>query len=103
MSNKQKIWIFFVLVLICRITCGVLGKFADLKEKKYQFAGVLQKVYFGEKGIPEVIVDGKRYWGLSTDDEFNKKMAVGDSLIKKKNEMTYKLIKRKTREVVLSK
>ncbi|MBB6129403.1 hypothetical protein [Mucilaginibacter lappiensis] len=103
MTNKQKLICFFLILLVCRIILGIWSEITELQENDYEFAGILQKIDYDEKGIPKVMVNGKQYWGISTRLDFNKKMEVGDSLIKKKNEMIYKLVKYKTGEVVISK
>ena len=86
---------FFVIVWLLTIR-------ADIIEKGYQFNGIIEKITYNEKKIPEITVNGKAY-GLSTSWRFNEKMSVGDSLIKEKGLLNYKLIKYKTGKVIFSK
>jgi hypothetical protein len=74
----------------------------DKKEKNFQFRGVIEKIDYDINKIPDVTVNGNTYH-IFTGRRFNEKMNVGDSIIKEKGSWTYKLIKYKSGEVVISK
>jgi hypothetical protein len=88
--------LFFIVLLFLYIR-------ADKIEKSYQFNGTIEKVTYGDKKIPTVVIKGKTYFISYPNEYFNNKIEAGDSLIKEKNSRIYKLIKYKTGEVIFSK
>ena len=76
---------------------------ADRKENGYQFSGVIQSITYSDKGTPAVIIGGKEYFISFPNPDFQKKIELGDSLIKLKGSKIYKLINNKTKEVSVSK
>lgn len=99
---KKQLFKYLIIAISCYLLLTLWEKISDKKEKNYEFAGVLQKIDYDEKGVPEVVIDGKKYYSLSTTRNFNKQMAIGDSLIKRKGEITYKLVKNETGIVFIS-
>ena len=91
------------MAVLCYLAFTVWEKISDLEEQDYEFSGILQRIDFDEKGVPKVVINGKKYYSLSTTRSFNNQMAVGDSLIKRKGSTTYILIKRKTGLTLISK
>ncbi|NQX41259.1 hypothetical protein SAMN05421820_107204 [Pedobacter steynii] len=102
MSENNKLKKYLIIGSLFFLGFKVLDAISDKKEKKYQLNGLIEKIDYNEKNTPTVVVNGKSY-GLSTSWRFNEKMNVGDSLIKEKESLIYKLIKYKTGEVILSK
>ena len=87
--------LFFIVLLFLYIR-------ADKIEKSYQFNGTIEKVTYGDKKIPIIVIKGKTYFISFPNEDFNDKIEAGDSLIKEKNSRIYKLIKFKTGEVISS-
>ncbi|QTE35877.1 hypothetical protein J3L18_22395 [Mucilaginibacter gossypii] len=100
---KNKIFRFLIIAILCYLVLGLWEKISDNKERNYEFAGILQKIDFDEKGVLEVVINEKKYYSLSTTRRFSKQMAVGDSLIKRKGSTTYILVKHDTGIVLISK
>jgi hypothetical protein len=72
------------------------------KRKNLDFRGIIQEITYDIKGTATITLNGNTYvlpMGRSFTDEMN----VGDSIVKLKGSMSYKLIKRKTGEVVYGK
>ncbi len=59
----------------------------------YQFSGIVERVRYEVKGKPYVTLKDKIYYLSFNDWNFNYEIEKGDSLIKRKGEMTIKLIK----------
>lgn len=100
MIEKNKLRKYLIIGFLFFLALKVLSVISDIKEKNYQFNGVIQKIEYNEKKTPLVTVNGKSY-GLSTNWRFNERMNVGDSLVKEKDSVTYRLIKYKTGEVIV--
>lgn len=76
---------------------------ADIKETKMEFRGVVEDVVYDEKGTPDVVINGIKYYLSSNDWFFDDKIQKGDSLIKKRNMMVIKLVKQKTGGIIFFK
>lgn len=61
------------------------------------FEGTVVEVAYDVKGAPSVTVEGSEYY-ISAIVNFRHKIEVGDVFIKKKGEMKFKFVKRKTGE-----
>jgi len=92
---------YLVIGILFFLVAKILSVMFYIKERNYQFNGIIEKIDYNEKKTPSVKVNGKSYV-LSTNWRFNEKMNVGDSLIKEKESTAYKLIKYKTGEVISS-
>jgi len=100
--EKNKLIKYLIIGFLFLFTLKVLSIISDIKEKNYQFNGIIEKIDYNEKKTPTVTVNSKSY-GLSTSWRFNERMNVGDSFVKEKDSMIYKLINFKTGEVIFSK
>ncbi|OKS86431.1 hypothetical protein [Mucilaginibacter polytrichastri] len=101
MIEKNKLIRYLIIGFLFFTTAGVFYIVSEIKEINYQFKGTIVKINYNEKRTPTVLVNGKLYY-LSTNWRFNENMSIGDSLVKEKKSMAYKLIKHKTGEVILS-
>jgi hypothetical protein len=101
MINKAKLIKYAIVGLVFFSTLKVLSIISCSREKSYNFSGRIDNITYNEKKTPTVIVKGNSY-SLSTNWRFNERMNLGDSLVKERNSIIYKLIKYKTREVVFS-
>ncbi|MGZ3751782.1 MAG: hypothetical protein ACXVB0_01510 [Mucilaginibacter sp.] len=73
---------------------------ARVKNLENNFKDTVAAVRYDLKGLPEVIIKGKRYY-LTAGYSFEHKIETGDSLIKLKGQLTYKLVKKKSGVVFL--
>jgi PBP1b-binding outer membrane lipoprotein LpoB len=101
MVKKKNIIKLLIVASLFYMCAWIVNAVADVKEENYQINGTIQKITYSVKGTPKVTVNSEMH-ALSTSWRFNEKMAVGDSLIKEQNTMTYKLIKHETGEVFFS-
>jgi hypothetical protein len=99
MIRKNILIRYLMIGLLFLLLLKVFSLISDKKERNYQFKGVIEKIDWNEKNTPTVIVNGKSY-DLSTNWKFNERLNVGDSLLKVKDSIKYKLIKNKTGEVI---
>lgn len=100
MEDREKIVRYLAIFFIFLIVVFILFFRADKTEKNYQFSGVVKEVNYGDKGMPEVLINGKLY---HPNNVFNNQLEQGDSLIKLKNSLSYKLVKFKTGKIILFK
>jgi len=100
--GQKKIISYFVIGVLFYIGAFFLFFRSDRIEKNYQFDGVVQKIRYSDKHTPKVLINGEFYAVTFPNEDFQKKIEQGDSLIKKKNSRAYKLIKRRTGEVIFS-
>jgi hypothetical protein len=101
--EKRKVKLFLILcVLFCIVLLGLYIR-ANSIEKDYQFSGIVQKITYGDKGTPRVVINGKLYFISFPNESFNNEIKQGDSLIKERNAVVYKLVKNTTGEVIISK
>lgn len=54
-------------------------------ELKIELKGVIEEIYYGEKGSPSVLINGKIY---NLPDEAGE-LKIGDSIVKEKNDVNY--------------
>lgn len=101
--DKRKAINYLAIGALFFIVLSVLYIRADKIEKSYQFNGTIEKVTYGDKKTPRVVIKGRTYFISYPNEDFNDKIEVGDSLIKKGDARIYKLIKFKTGEVIFSK
>ena len=99
---QRKIIRFLIVVVLFNAAAIVLNAKADKIEKDYYFKGVVEKIKYGDKGTPEVTIKGVVYIIGFPDHDFKNKIQLGDSLIKKKDSMTYELINNRTRDIIFS-
>jgi len=85
--------IFLILTVIFSIREHII-------EKDYQFKGVVENVVYSINGSPDVFINGKKYPLTYNIWNLNRKIEKGDSLIKHKNEMILKLVKKQTGETI---
>jgi len=71
-----------------------------LIEKNYQFKGIIDSVAYSINGSPDVFINGKKYALTYNIWNLTRKMAKGDSLIKRKNQMILKLVKKQSGETI---
>ena len=62
------------------------------QKKAFHFSGVIEKIRYDVKMIPYLTVHGETYY-LSPLGDFDKKVKVGDSVIKLSGEFKMKVIK----------
>lgn len=67
-----------------------------------EFNGSIDSVAYCTKGFPYVKVNNNVYY-LEADWNFNHSLHIGDSIIKKKNSLEIKVIKKETGEVQIFK
>ncbi|HEX8021163.1 hypothetical protein [Mucilaginibacter sp.] len=101
MSDKKKIIGIMAISLLLYLVVYSLNKLSKIKEKRTHFIGRIDKLEFSDKKTLTVTINGNKY-GLGTGWRFNEKIAVGDSLIKDSDRLSYRLIKLKTKEVINS-
>lgn len=68
----------------------------------YEFNGVIDSVGYCAKGFPYVKINNKVFY-LEADWNFNHSLNVGDTMIKKKNSLEIKVIKKETGETQIFK
>ncbi|XHR98263.1 RHS repeat domain-containing protein [Mucilaginibacter sp. UC70_90] len=99
---KNKIVLFIAAALFINLCIYLLSMFSESREKDFEFSGKIEKLEFSDyKKTPTVTVNGKSY-GLGTSWRFNEKLKVGDSLVKVKGLIKYKLIQSKSKQVIYS-
>jgi|GEM_PF-5058217 len=76
---------------------------ANSVEKGYQIKGIVDKVAFTKKGIPQITIGGEIYTIRFPGNAFVDKIQVGDSIVKQNDSKIYRLIKKNSKEVILSK
>ncbi|MGY3214527.1 hypothetical protein [Mucilaginibacter sp. HD30] len=104
-NKKYAILVFIVFVIVCILM--LVDTIIRVREgaRKYlnmDFAGTVDRVEYDIKQFPTITLKGKIYYigsGYNTDHQIE----IGDSLIKKKGSMVYKLIKHNTGSVILFK
>jgi hypothetical protein len=74
-----------------------------MKERAYEFKGIIKEVTYDIKGTPDVKINGIKYTLSYNDWNFDHQIQKGDSLIKVRNIMVVKLVKQKTGEIVFFK
>jgi hypothetical protein len=95
----------FVIVFGCLCLLFLLFLLTSIntsfkKNLSYNFSGTIDSVTYDEKGTPTIIINHQEYI-LSAGYNFDYKIEVGDTLIKHESSTSYKLIKHKTREVIV--
>ena len=101
--DQKKVITYLIIGALFFIVLLFLYVRANKIENSYQFSGVVQKITYGDKGTPKVIIEGITYYLTYTKEDFNNKIKPGDSLIKNRNSRIYKLVKYDTKEVIVSK
>ncbi len=101
--GKKKVIIYLAIGALFFIVLILLYIRANKIESDYQFGGVVQKITYGDKGIPKVTIGGQAYFLTYTKEIFNNKIKPGDSLLKARDSRVYKLVKHDTKEVIVSK
>ncbi|MEB0261367.1 MULTISPECIES: hypothetical protein [unclassified Mucilaginibacter] len=101
MENNKKLIKYILIGSSFLLIAMALNKWADFKQRNYEFKGVIEKISFNEKKTPTITVNHSEY-ALGSGWRFNEKLGVGDSILKAKNSLIYTLIKKKTGEIVLS-
>ncbi|MCX2432340.1 hypothetical protein [Pedobacter sp. GR22-10] len=64
------------------------------------FSGIIEKLSYDEKNIPDVTVKGITYNLTPLRKEFKEKVRVGDLIEKKKGISVYKVTKQQTGEII---
>ena len=100
--DQKKLITYLIIGALFFIGLLFLYVRANKIENDYQFSGVVQNITYGDKGTPKIIVEGRTYYLTYTKEDFIHKIKPGDSLIKKRNSRTYKLVKYDTKEVIVS-
>ncbi len=101
MINNSKV--FFSLSLMM-ISFFVFLRIMDHKENiNYQFNGKIDSVFYDLKGSPTIMVNGKAYYLSDNDWLFNTRLEKGDLVFKKSKQMTIKLARHNTGEVIIIK
>lgn len=67
----------------------------------YQFQGRVDSVWYDDKGGPTIKVNGNKYDLLVNYWDFNHQIEVGDSLIKVKNSMLVRIIKKNGKVIIV--
>ena len=100
--DQKKIISYLVISVLFYTGAFFLFFRRDRIETNYEFGGVVQKIRYSDKHTPKVLINGEFYDVTFPTEDFQRKIEQGDSLTKKKNSRAYKLIKRRTGEVVFS-
>jgi hypothetical protein len=99
--NKKVRYIYLLAVIAFVIHIIYSSSVARKIVLKYSFSGIVEKVVYDKKSIPNVTIDGKTYYLGSTSWNFNYLIAKGDSLKKDSGNITVKLIKHKNGKVII--
>jgi len=99
--NRKFRYVYLLAFVIFIVYMFFSTKNARKVVLNYKFNGVVEKVVYGEKSIPEVTINGVNYYLGSTSWNFNHLIIVGDSLQKDSGNITVKLIKQKTGRVLI--
>ena len=96
----NKIIIFIVALAVFVVVNLVL--FSNNKKGLIEsaFEGKIERIDIGDKGIPNVYVNGSRYHLTTLGNEFIETVKAGDYIIKNKGEARYKIIRRGTSRVL---
>lgn len=98
MNQNRRNWIIFFSLFIIYL---IVAYFIDTNtEKNLEFCGVVQTVKYSIKGSPTVTINGSEYELYSNFWAFDEKIRAGDFLIKVKNTLVIKLVKKGTKEVI---
>jgi hypothetical protein len=81
---------FIAFIIYIKIT---ISNF-DEKQRKKSFSGVIQKMTFDEKHIPEVTIKGVKYYLSAYDSDIRDIIQVNDSLVKEVGSLNYLLYRK---------
>lgn len=85
------------------VLMGILYIRGTIIVKNYGFNGNVDTVEYDVKGTPTVKIRGREYCLGDNDWLINHQIQQGDSLIKIKGQMTFKIIKKETGKVIVIK
>ena len=71
-------------------------------ELDYEINGRVDKIVYGDKEIPTILVGGKSFVVTFPNEYFKLNISVGDSLVKYKNSRIYIMIKKNSNNVLYS-
>jgi len=91
--------IFIIVVFLVAGIMFYLYKRNSERIFNYHFKGEVQSIRYDEKGFPDVTIDGTTYYLFYGNWSFRHAIQKSDTLEKKKNSFTIKLIKYKTGEL----
>jgi hypothetical protein len=103
MNQAQTIKFLKIGIPIFFGLCIFFGIHDYIKQKSYEFNGVVQVVTYDVKGAPDVKINGSEYFLTYHKWGFDHKIQVGDSLIKAKNTLVIKLVKQKNMKIIFFK
>ena len=99
---NKKFRFVYLLVFIAFITYMIdSSRRARNIVLNYHFNGVVDKVHYDGKSIPTVTINGKDFYLGSTSWNFNHLISPGDSIEKDSGILMVKLIKYKSRRVLV--
>lgn len=102
-EKYNKIWgRFFIISVVIMILAGVyLDHKGKIKDFAYEFDGKVDKVTYDVKGKASVTIKGIQYDLSDPNWDFDhNRIQTGDSMIKKKNSMIIRLIKRDGKTII---
>lgn len=91
--------IYIGFLVLCITVLAYLNFTASKRLKGYEMKGVVDRITYDVKGLPYVDVNGTQYY-LGGPWNFEHKIEEGDSIIKRKGDMSIKLIKKNTGEII---
>jgi|GEM_PF-3863806 len=103
LSNKTQRLVFGLIILGLALTAiiSIHGKNdSEKKSLKWSFKGAVEKVYYSDKGIPEVTVNGNQYYLFYAVMDINYRIQKGDTLIKQKGDFRIKVIRPYSKDTI---
>ena len=96
MTSKDKPIVFFAVICVCfYILLMIKSHEAKKLYLKYQFNGIIKSVTYDVKGKATILVNNVPYELFDNDWDFDhNRIEKNDSIVKAKNSMIIKLIKR---------
>jgi hypothetical protein len=103
LSNKTQRLVFGLIILSFALSAIISVHSKNDSKKKslnWSFKGVVEKVHYSDKGIPDVTVNGAEYYLFYTVMDIDYRIQRGDTLIKQKGDLRIKVIRPHTRDTI---
>lgn len=101
MTTKNKLIVVSIVLILFISQAIYFYKKAYRENYNYAFYGVVKKVQYDIKGTPTVFVNGVSYYLSYNNWDFNHKIAINDSIEKKKHSMVIRLKKTNSGNIFL--